>query len=616
MSFIHIHKRFLWIAIAAVLSALLWSTYTFINRDNSLYQASLFINAGDVGCKQEADSIRCNEIPSSITGACNLISDSHIIRLEDDYLSGSCHLHFERSSLPSNWAPDGDICTENNSKVECRVSLYKDLSFQGINNHLITRFVINENDTHLEERKISGIQAIGNNQNNAIVIEFDDAKYVYNNGYFIKDNNYVLHKRAERTAERLQAPEGGPCNNLEGEDLYNSPSCLNNAVNVFSLKNNSFYSLIHKSDMNNKLYVYRAKQSSDSNTLDRWSPQFLHLKSISDSLVNPKFQLKYPASAVIGSHNKILPQAFAEEINSPPVFDLQFAHINKGSGAMTESTKVKAQVYNIIEAVGSEYTVVAQLDKTKWDAIRNDIEPNAWRVLHHEYDGSTNKKQSGWLSLGELKMNIDSEFQIISPKQNVALLQDFGSIHTQEGAKNISEMDIGAVIKNRVGGFSSSDRLKGVFLFGNKEMFLTQNDMFYTLDTFRPVGDILVEPACKNIIFDVQDSNNIALSNFKVFRGFEGTFALSTFSTDNPFKEVQWALTGGQALEEELVQMNKISLEKQSFILADIDPKIKRLLVSSEIKLKNDVSCSLTKSLFLEEGLRIGLEKIHIVVEP
>jgi hypothetical protein len=607
MSFIHIHKRFLWIAFAAVFSALLWSAYTFVNRDNSLYQASLFINAGDVGCKQEADSIHCNEIPSSITGACNLISDSHIIRLEDDYLSGVCHLHFERSSLPSNWTPDGDVCTENDSKVECRVSLYKDLNFQGTNDHLITRFVVDEKDVQLEERKISDIQGIGNNQNNALVIEFTDAKYVYNNGYFIKDNN----------AQRVQAPNLGQCNNLEGKDLYNSPSCLKDSANVFSIKNASFYSLIHKSDINNKLYAYKAKESSEGRDLDRWSPQFLNVESLSDSSINPKFQLKYPASAVISLNDTIFPQTFAEEINSPPVFDLQFAHIDTTNGSMKQSAIIKAQLYNIIEAVDSDYTVVAQLDKTKWDTVMSDIGPNVWRVLHHEYDGSSNKKQSGWSSLGELKMSIDSNFQIISPKQDVSLLKDFGSFHTQVGSENTSEMDIGAVIKNTVGSFTSTDTLKGAFLFGNKEMYLTQNDIFYTLDVFQAIGATLVDPACKNIIFDVQDSNDIALTNFKVFRGFEGTFALSSFNAENSFKEVEWKLTGGQATEEELVQMNKMSLEKQSFILADeIDPKIKRLLVSSDIKLKNDVSCSLTKSLFLEEGLRIGLEKIHIFVEP
>lgn len=602
----HINKRLLLIGGIAFFLALVFGPRIETGKEAAVvYQASSFINTSDVGCSQKSDAIHCDELPLSVSGSCDILNDSHIIKLKDGYFSGQCRLNFSRSSFPADWK-EGEICKESSSEVTCDTSLYKELAFQGLSEKLSTRFVSSKDDSQYEERKISEVQSVWNDASGRVVFSLGDTQYLYDEGYFVKSGAPLSPP---------QIPEFSSCVSLEGEDLKSSSACLENSTNAIVWKKGEYYHLLESEAEN--YYSYKAKESSSGSGLNRWSSQFLKLESPSNASQNPEFRIKYPVSAIYSSRN-IFPTAYAADIISPPVFHLQFAQVDSQDGSIKKSSTLIAEKYNIIQSSASDYEVLSQLKKADWDKVVQDINPNAWRILHHEHEAG-NTKYSEWASLQSRNIQVDSNLQLISPSQDKSILKDFKSLHTQDISNNVLALDMGAVIQNKVEFFRSSDSLKGIFIFGGKEMILSQDDIYYPLENFLEKGSEILQPQCENILFDVRDNNDVSLTRSNVYRGFSGTFALSSFDNGNIFSQVEWSVKSDKenVAESDLVEMTAISLLKESFqVKTNVDEDIKKLIVNSDITLKNNEECHLTKSLILKDGLGVGIDKVHVFIEP
>ncbi|MBT4937278.1 hypothetical protein HON22_05155, partial [Candidatus Peregrinibacteria bacterium] len=229
----HINKRLLLVAGIAFFIAIVFGPRIEKGSEAAiLYQANSFLNSSDVGCSQNSDTINCKEVPFSISGACETLKDTHLIKLKEDYFSGQCQLTFARSSFPSNWSP-GENCRESASDVICDTSLYKELSFQGIQEKLSLRFVTAKDDLQYENIKISEIQSVWNTPSGFIIFSLGDTQYFYDESYFVKNAGSQIVKSS--------IPQFSSCKSLEEEDIKSSPVCLEDNEGILSSKNGVYY---------------------------------------------------------------------------------------------------------------------------------------------------------------------------------------------------------------------------------------------------------------------------------------------------------------------------------------------------------------------------------------
>ena len=304
--------------------------------------------------------------------------------------------------------------------------------------------------------------------------------------------------------------------------------------------------------------------------------------------------------------------AFAE--GAPPVVDVQFGKILPDGTVEQQFITIRSVVHTITAYDTDGYTVKVEISS-------GDLsEANVWRLTYSDIAGVSSSVVSGWIPAraAEISQSNIVEFDDslrLRPDQDTSdWISDFFSKHTQQLYNVVTQE-----IENPLA-LDPNIQVEGAFYEGDTILVKMGNETLSTQKAYYILENSGVAPNVPECSGEerIFVSNEVSATRTNnLLTGDTGYFTVVGGSVDQA-TSVLWEVSNAEESRiENAADFATFSSTSIPFEIQAHEVGSTELAASSVITAvtQGDVSCSISTTINFEEGLRIGVEQVDVMVQ-